>query len=121
MLTLAADAPRHETPNAVMRTLGAPSLGGSDLSVWEVAMRAGQRGPVHAVDREQVWTMVSGELRVEIDGETFVAGPGDALRLAPGAQRQIEALTDARAVVASPASPSVTTADGGTRGLPWAM
>jgi quercetin dioxygenase-like cupin family protein len=120
MLTLAADAPRHETPNAVMRTLAAPSLGGSDLSVWEVAMRAGQRGPLHEVDREQVWTVVSGELRVEVAGKTFSVCAGDTLRLPPGAPRRVAAIADARAVVASRACPVVTTADGDSRPLPWA-
>jgi quercetin dioxygenase-like cupin family protein len=103
-----------------MRTLSAPSLGGSDLSVWEVAMRAGQRGPAHAIDREQVWTVVSGELQVEAAGETFVVGAGDTLRLPPDARRQIAAITDARAVVASAARPIVTTVDGDSRALPWA-
>jgi quercetin dioxygenase-like cupin family protein len=120
MVTLAADAPRHETPNAVMRTLAAPSLGGSELSVWEVAMRAGQRGPTHEVDREQVWTVVSGELRVEAGGETFSVRAGDTLCLPPDAQRRVAAITDAHAVVASRACPVVTTADGDSRPLPWA-
>jgi quercetin dioxygenase-like cupin family protein len=120
MLTPAADAPRHQTPNAVMRTLAAPSLGGSDLSVWEVAMRAGQGGPLHEVNREQVWTVVSGELRVQTDDETFIVGAGDSLCLPPNARRQITAITDARAIVASPACPIVTTVDGDSRPLPWA-
>jgi quercetin dioxygenase-like cupin family protein len=120
MLTLAADTPRHETPNAVMRTLAAPSLGGSDLSVWEVAMREGQRGPLHEVNREQVWTVVSGELQVQTDGQTFIVRAGDTLCLPPDERRQIAAITDARAVVASPAGPIVTTVDGDSRPLPWA-
>jgi quercetin dioxygenase-like cupin family protein len=121
MLTLAADAPRHETPNAVMRTLAAPSLGGSDLSVWEVAMRAGQQGPLHAINREQVWTVASGSLRVQAGGETFIAGPGDTLCLPSNVRRQIAAITDARALVASPAGPTVTTVDGDSRPLPWGV
>jgi quercetin dioxygenase-like cupin family protein len=120
MLTAAADAPRHETPNAVMRTLAAPSLGACELSVWEVAMRAGQRGPAHAVDREQVWTVLDGELRVEAGGEALTVGAGDALRLAAGVLRQIAAIGDTRALVASGPGPNVTTPDGGTRPLPWA-
>ena len=120
MLTIAAHAPRHETPNAVMRTLAAPSLGTSELAVWEVAMRAGQRGPEHGVDREQVWTVLEGELRVHAGGEALVVRAGDTLRLPPDAPRQIAAITDARAIVASPAGPRVTTATGGSRPLPWA-
>jgi len=120
MHVTAADAPRYETPNAVMRTLAAPSLGASDLSVWEVVMRAGQRGPEHQVDREQVWTVLEGELRVDADGEALPLRAGETLRLAPGTPRRISADTDARAVVASPAGSIVTTAEGGSRALPWA-
>lgn len=120
MLIVAADAPRHETPNAVMRTLSAPSLGASELAVWEVVMRAGQAGPEHQVDREQVWTVLAGELDVHADGTALVIRAGDTLRLAPGASRQISAATDARAIVASPAGPTVTTGAGGSRPLPWA-
>ena len=120
MLTTAADAPRHETPNAVMRTLSAPSLGASELAVWEVVMRAGQEGPEHEVDREQVWTVLTGELAVEAGGEALVVRAGDTLRLPPGAPRRIAASTDARAIVASVAGPSVTTAASGSRPLPWA-
>ena len=120
MLTPAAAAPRHETPNAVMRTLAAPSLGTSDLSVWEVVMRAGQCGPRHHVDREQVWTLVSGELRVAVGDEAVVLRVGDTLRVPPDAPRQVAATADARAVVASPAAPNATAPDGTSRPLPWA-
>lgn len=120
MLLSADDAPRHQTPNAVMRTLAAPSLGALELSVWEVAMSQGQRGPEHAVDREQIWVVLEGELRLHVDQHEFVARAGDTVRLPPQASRRIAAVTDVRALVASPAAPSVTTPDRGTRPLPWA-
>lgn len=121
MLVTAAAAPRHETPNAVMRTLAAPSLGATDLSVWEVAMRQGQRGPVHKVDREQVWTILDGELEIVVAGESCALVAGDTLRLPADATRQVTATTAVRAIVASPAGPTVTTATGPPRPLPWAV
>jgi quercetin dioxygenase-like cupin family protein len=120
MLVTAAAAPRHETPNAVMRTLAAPSLGAAELAVWEVVMRAGAAGPEHVADREQVWTVLEGELQVSA-GDDVVARAGDTVRLAAGAPRRIAAPVDVRALVASPAGVSVTTAEGGTRPLPWAV
>src|SRR5437764_11666049 len=86
---------------------------------WEVTMRAGQRGPQHEVDREQVWTVLAGEFRVTVDDEIVTLRSGDALRLAPRASRQIAASTDARAMVSSPARPTVTTTEGGSQVLPW--
>jgi quercetin dioxygenase-like cupin family protein len=130
LTTAAADAARHETPNAVMRTLAAPSTGAAELSVWEVRMRAGQRGPVHTVDREQVWLVLAGRLRAQVAAAPSVADAGDALvvanagdtlLVAAGAERQIEAEADLTAIVSSPAGPVVTTPDSPDgRPLPWA-
>jgi quercetin dioxygenase-like cupin family protein len=120
MLLTAADAPRHQTPNAVMRTLAAPSLGARELSVWEVVMTAGQRGPQHTADREQVWIVLEGELRVQLDEHDLTVRTGDVLRVPAGTERRIAATLPARALVASPAAPMVTTTDGQSRPLPWA-
>ena len=61
---------RTETPNAVMTTLASPTQGPTDqLSIWRVEMRAGQRGPRHVFDSEQVWHVLAGELDVTIGGQ----------------------------------------------------
>jgi mannose-6-phosphate isomerase-like protein (cupin superfamily) len=133
-LTTAGDAVRHETPNAVMRTLAAPSTGASELSVWEVAMRAGQAGPVHFADREQVWLVIDGELHFELgdepavgsagsatDRQRAVVRAGDAIAVAGGAERRVTAPTEARAIVSSPAAPHVSTPETDARPLPWAL
>jgi quercetin dioxygenase-like cupin family protein len=104
-----------------MRTLAAPSLGAADLAVWEVVMLAGASGPEHAADREQVWTVLEGELHVTVGEEAFVVPAGDTLRIAPGRVRRIAAAGDSRALVASGAGVSVTTPEGGTRPVPWAV
>jgi quercetin dioxygenase-like cupin family protein len=103
----------HETPNAVMHTLAAPSTGTAELALWTVEMRAGQAGPVHTADREQVWVVLDGTLAVNGEAQT------GAVVIAAGAERRIEARTDVRALVASRAPVRVTTA-AGERPLPWA-
>ena len=85
----------HRTPNAVMTTLASPSLGTEALSLWTVAMRAGQRGPRHAFDSEQIWHVLDGEL--DVSGTRLAAG--DTQVLAAGELRQVTALTDARVLV----------------------
>ncbi len=57
----------HRTPNAVMHTLAAPSTGANDLAVWTVEMRAGQQGPRHTADQEQVWVILDGTLIINGD------------------------------------------------------
>jgi len=59
-LVRSSSAALHKTPNAVMRTLAAPSTGATELAVWEVSMTAGQAGPAHRVNREQVWVVLLG-------------------------------------------------------------
>lgn len=91
---------RTETPNATMTTLVSPTLGATaGLSLWQVEMTAGARGPEHVFDSEQAWTVIEGELTATAAGEHAVLGPGDTIVLPGGAQRQLAARTDARALV----------------------
>lgn len=104
-----------ETPNAVMRTLASPSLGASDLAVWTVEMRAGQAGPLHRAEHEQVWVVLDGRLTVNATG--YAAG--ETVVIPAGEERRITAPEPVRALVASHGGGTVTTAEG-TRPLPWA-
>jgi quercetin dioxygenase-like cupin family protein len=104
----------HETPNAVMHTLAAPSTGTQGLAVWTVEMRAGQQGPPHTADQEQVWVILEGALAINGAEHTGTA------TIPAGVERRIEARTDARALVASRAPVTVGTSEG-ARPLPWAV
>src|SRR5881227_2641244 len=88
---------RTETPNATMTTLASPTLGSTaGLSMWQVEMAAGARGPLHVFDSEQVWTVLEGELSVALDDEHCELSAGDTIVLAAGVQRQISARTAVR-------------------------
>jgi quercetin dioxygenase-like cupin family protein len=108
------------TPNATMTTLASPTVGAtSGLSLWQVAMDAGQQGPWHTFDTEQLWTVQSGTVTVaSLDGEV-VLHPGDTAVVRAGAERRITALSDARLIVCGPAD-GVATARGedAPRGTP---
>jgi quercetin dioxygenase-like cupin family protein len=84
-----ADSRRTETPNAVMTTLASPTQGGAGHSVWRVDMRPGQTGPLHAIDAEQVWTVLDGGATVELDGQAVAVGPGDTLVMPADAPRRV--------------------------------
>jgi quercetin dioxygenase-like cupin family protein len=119
----ARDARRHETPNATMATLASPTQGGAALALWRVEMAAGQRGPEHTFDVEQVWTVVSGGASVELDGERDRVTTGDTLVLAPGTIRRIAAGDSGfEALVVAPAGARAILSDGTDRGTPaWIM
>ena len=108
------------TPNATMTTLASPTVGAtSGLSLWQVAMDAGQQGPWHTFDTEQLWTVQSGTVNVaSLDGHV-VLRPGDTIVVPAGAERQITAASDARLIVCGPAD-GVATARGedAPRGTP---
>jgi len=83
-----------------MTTLASPSLAGSEsLSLWQVEMSAGSRGPLHVFDSEQVWTVLAGEIAVTVDGRREELRAGDTLVLRAGATRQIASEGDARMLV----------------------
>lgn len=120
MLVRPADAIVHETPNAVMTTYAAPSLGATELAVWRVDMEPGAQGPEHTVDHEQVWLMLEGRAEVQLAGQALAAAAGDALVLPADTPRRISAPDGLAAVVSTAAGASAHTAAQGARPLPWA-
>ena len=96
----AADIP-EETIHAVEGAVEQGDLSVKVLMVAEnfVTLRI-RRGkglidPVHQHDdHESVATLVSGQLRMRIGDEEFVAGPGDCWRHPPGVPHNSEALED---------------------------
>jgi quercetin dioxygenase-like cupin family protein len=86
-----ADSRRTETPNAVMTTLASPGQGGAGYAIWRVDMRPGQAGPPHAVDTEQVWTVLNGGAAVTLGPETVTLTPGDTVIIPAGQPRRVSA------------------------------
>jgi quercetin dioxygenase-like cupin family protein len=111
---------RIETPNAVMTTLASPTLGRTtDLSLWTVEMNAGSSGPLHRFDSEQLWTVLDGELRVELEGEEVRLVSGDTIVLPAAVERQIHAETDTRTIVCGHADGVAwVSAEDAARGVP---
>jgi len=109
-----AETRRIETPNAVMTTLASPTQGGAGQAVWRVDMRPGQAGPLHAIDTEQVWTVLDGGATVELDGQALTVGPGDTLILPADAPRRVSADPEAglAAIAVAPAGTRAYTLDG---------
>jgi quercetin dioxygenase-like cupin family protein len=75
-----ADRRRVETPNGIMSTLATPTQGDTrDLAVWHVDMTPGRRGPLHAFDRETVWTLLTGAVTLDLEGEKIDLAAGDTV------------------------------------------
>jgi quercetin dioxygenase-like cupin family protein len=99
-LVRAGQARRTETPNALMTTLASPSQGPTAaLSMWRVEMRAGQQGPPHVFDTEQIWHLLTGQVQVSVGTGQLVLSPGDTVVLSAGTERQVTARADAQLIV----------------------
>lgn len=110
-------------PSATMYALAAPSQGSAELSSWRVEMAEGQSGPVHSIDREQVWMPLSGVFEVELDGaETLRAGEGQALVLPAGVTRQVSVAQGTACALVCMSVDGRARAKGGVDAvpLPWA-
>jgi quercetin dioxygenase-like cupin family protein len=114
-----ADARRTETPNAIMTTLASPSLGGpTTISLWRVAIAAGDSGPDHTFDSDQIWHLVSGSATFVVNGNRLDLDTGDTIRIAGHAARQVAAARDAEFVVCGRSDAQVSTPTGSHTGTP---
>jgi quercetin dioxygenase-like cupin family protein len=110
------------TAAAVVSGLAAPSQGSVSLSTWRVRMDAGSQGPIHVIDREQVWMPVAGALAITADGVTSVVTEGGAAIVPGGVVRQMRAADGpVEVLVCMPVGGQATVpGDDEPRRLPWA-
>jgi len=73
----------------------APLLVGDDMLLMRLERKQGLVDPLHShADHESICYLISGQLRVEIDGESFVAEAGDSWIHPAGVPHRHEALED---------------------------
>lgn len=114
-----ADTRITETPSGVMTTLASPTQGGAISSLWRVEMQPGVQGPVHLIDAEQIWTFITGNVTISVDGEQIAANEGDTAILPANATRQVTAGPDGfTALVTAPATARASTPGGASEIVP---
>jgi quercetin dioxygenase-like cupin family protein len=86
-----ADARRTVTPAATMTTLASPTQGAALQPVWRVDMGPTASGPMHAIDAQQVWTVLEGGATLEIDGGVVAISAGDTVVIPVDVRRRITA------------------------------
>jgi quercetin dioxygenase-like cupin family protein len=109
-----AESRRTETPSAVMTTLASPTQGDAGQAVWRVDMRPGQSGPLHAIDTEQIWTVLEGRATVSLGSGTVDVAPGDTLVIPADVPRRVtaDATGGFAAIVIAPAGMRAYPLDG---------
>lgn len=85
----------HAEGTADKRLKIKPLLAGETMLFMEATRPQGLVDPEHAhPDHESICYLVSGRMRVVIQGESFIAEPGDAWVHPPGVKHYHEALED---------------------------
>jgi uncharacterized RmlC-like cupin family protein len=118
----AAQAPQFELPGVTFYAMAAPSRGSAQVCMWRIVVTAGHEADqAHALDRDEVFMVMSGSLRLAPDGPTL--GAGDVGVVPAGHPIAVANPGDApaEAVVAISAGFTAAMADGTPVGTPpWA-
>ena len=73
----AAQAPRFEIPGGRFEGLAAPSRGSAEVCTWRITVAPRfVSDQAHTLDRDEIFMLTAGALRVTADGELLA--PGDA-------------------------------------------
>ena len=119
----APEAPRFDLPGLVFTGLASPSRGSSELCTWRLEIEPGFASPdAHTLDRDEIFMVVSGAIRLGPDDERV--GAGDAAVVPAGAPIQVSNVGDgaAEVIVAIAAGFRATAGDGTEMGTPpWAV
>lgn len=73
----------HQLPDVRFRSLATPTRGTRENSVWRVSFAAGSKSAPHSLTREEIFVVLSGQLEVEMEGETKLAREGDVILVPP--------------------------------------
>jgi quercetin dioxygenase-like cupin family protein len=82
----AAESVVHQMHGTSFTSYAAPSRGSRELCAWRIEIPGGTEGVPHHVSREEVLYVLSGTLRVTVDGEAGEAAAGDVILVPAGAR-----------------------------------
>jgi len=124
----AADAVVHQFHGSVFTSFASPARGSRELCAWRLEVPPGSRGVPHTISKEEILLVLSGTLRVTLDGAPASADarpadarPGDAVLVPAGAQLQVDNPGPAPAVawVTTSVGLEATMAGGAAIRPPW--
>jgi quercetin dioxygenase-like cupin family protein len=70
-----------------------------NMTLAYYTVQAGASLHEHSHPNDEVWNVIEGRLKIPIDGETRVVGPGGATVVPPGTAHSLKALTEVQAIV----------------------
>jgi quercetin dioxygenase-like cupin family protein len=112
-----------ETPGGnAGAAVATPSRGAVEVSVVRQRQSADSSNPEHSHDREEVITVLAGEITVAVAGAPVVLRPGDTVIVPPQTPHQIRnsGSQPAEWLLIAPAGVGFFHADGAPASPPWA-
>jgi quercetin dioxygenase-like cupin family protein len=82
----AAESVVHQMHGTTFTSYASPARGSRELCAWRIEIPDGTEGVTHHVSREEVLYVLSGTLRVTLDGEAAEAAAGDVVLVPAGAR-----------------------------------
>ena len=67
-------APRFALNGAQFTVFAGPSNGSRQICAWRLTLPPGSTGAPHRLDRDEVFTVLSGQARITPDGEVLASG-----------------------------------------------
>jgi quercetin dioxygenase-like cupin family protein len=83
--------PRHSTAYGELLT-------GQGIELGRLSFKEGEGARRHSHAQEQIVYVLQGQVRVEVDGESAVLGPGDAFHARPDVPHELTALQDSEVI-----------------------
>jgi quercetin dioxygenase-like cupin family protein len=83
-LIRATSSPSFELPFLSVTGLAAPSRGAQETCVWRLCLAPGAPPVPHAVDREEIFVVLTGRARAQLGADHFDLAAGDTLIVPPG-------------------------------------
>lgn len=115
------EAVQHRLHGSVFHSYVSPAAGSEELCAWRLEIAAGTAGVPHRVGKEEVFLLLSGRIRVHLDGTVEEMGPGDVLRVPAGSEFGVDNAggETAAAWVTTSVGLEATLADGSVISPPW--
>lgn len=115
------DTVTHEAHGARFTPFANPTLGATEICVWQVHIPAGTTGVPHTLNREEVVIVTEGEIRFRLDDDTATLGPGEATVIPAGHTMCVDNHTNTPATIIASTSVGIegTMADGTRFTPPW--
>ncbi|WP_329548558.1 cupin domain-containing protein [Streptomyces sp. NBC_01356] len=112
----------HEIHGARFVSYATPRTGSKELCAWRGEIPAGTKAPVHTVNREEIFHLLSGKLLITLDGHAERITAGDTVIINPGATFGVENPTQETATswVTTSIGLQAELADGTVLTPPWA-